>query len=91
MPSIVLTSYDTGFESESDFDAWTDFVCSHIDEKCGFEVDIDLRSFGRGTGDTYLGSEGEVETMREAMRDLWDGFCALPMVGFHVVVSEGAS
>lgn len=74
MPSIILTSYDTGFDSESDFDAWTDFVSARIDEKCGFEVDIDLRSFGRGFGDTYIGSEAEVETMREAMRDLWDDF-----------------
>jgi hypothetical protein len=86
MPRVILTSYDTGFnydasiDASADYDAWTDHVCAGIDAQCGFEVEVEIEPFGRGFGDRYEGTDDEVETMREAMRALWDSFLDLPHI-----------
>lgn len=87
---LTLTPYNMGEATESDYDAWVDYVSEHIDEACGFAVDVDACQFGRGqlfedqievTGsadDVGACDEREriVTTVKEALASLWERWCA---------------
>jgi hypothetical protein len=81
-PSVRLTSYNTGFTLESEWDAWVAYVVAHIDEEVGFEVNVDAFAFtGRmagGSEDEVSGATDEQEAaIREACsHTLWDRGCA---------------
>ena len=79
-PSITLTSYNMGDNAtEADYDSFIAYVCDGIDALCGFEVEVDSSPFGRGpASDAFDGTDEQIETMRDAMRDLWDSWCAEP-------------
>lgn len=75
-PSISLTSYNMGDVTEADFDSWVAFVNERIDERCGFTVAVDGLRFGESGDDRISGSDEERETIAEAVRVLWDEWCA---------------
>jgi hypothetical protein len=75
---IILGSGNMGDVSEADYDAWTSYVAEHIDDRCGFVVDEVLpRRFGETGDDSVRGAtEEQREIVNEALRALWDDFCA---------------
>ena len=80
-PTLTLTAYNTGFETEAEWDAWTAYVAANVDEACGFGVDVDSFALtGRGAGgtdDEISDATDEQEgTIREALSDLWDRWCS---------------
>ncbi len=78
--SVHLSAADTGFDDEADFDAWVDYVSEHIDDACGFRVEVTAAAFtGRNAtfeDEITAADDGQVEAIREALRDLWDRGCA---------------
>lgn len=76
--TVTLTSYNMGDATESDFDAWASFVAARIDDATGLDVTVDQARFGEAGKDEIRGNVDDdmVETVREALRDLWDAFCA---------------
>lgn len=85
LPHVTLTAYNMGDVTETDYDYWINYVCEHIDEACQFEVEVDAAPFRGGPatdrivgGSTtaYEDYERQVDAIREALRALWDSFCA---------------
>jgi hypothetical protein len=65
-----------GAEAEADFDSWTAFVEDEIDEACGFEVAVSQRQAHDVQTDDISGADdADLETVREAVRTLWDQWC----------------
>lgn len=82
---VVLTTHGMGDASEADFDAWASYVAARINERAGLDVSVDQARFGEGGGDRVNFADGvkdgdapndACETVREALRGLWDDFCA---------------
>jgi len=74
-PSVKLTAYNLGgYATEADFDAWAQYVAAHIDEACGFEVDVDQFRFvgGPAKDEVRDATDEQGETIREALRELWE-------------------
>lgn len=78
-PLLILGRDGMGADAtEADFDAWVSFVCDHIDDACGFEVDVDYRHRREVQSDVIVRA-GDDETIRviwEAKQALWDRWCA---------------
>ncbi len=77
-PTVKLTAYNTNFDSVSDWESWASFVADNIDETCGFEVAVDTYPFSRGPSkdDVSADTDEQEETIKEALRRLWDDWCA---------------
>jgi hypothetical protein len=45
VPTVALSAYATGFETEAEFDKWGSYVAARIDDVCGFEVAVDMAAF----------------------------------------------
>lgn len=75
MPILKLTSYNTNFEDEKDFDMWTSFVADHIDEATGLEVVVEVTRFTKPEqfADTVTNAtDSQRELILTAVRDMWD-------------------
>ena len=77
-PSVTLSAYTTNFTSETDWDAWVQFVTYNIDAACGFEVDVSAAPMSRGSAEDKVAADSndEEQTIKEAIQRLWDDFCA---------------
>ena len=78
---ITLTAQNMGPDhSEADFDAWTSYVCEHIDDAVGFEVhEVAQFSFDGGPATDRVdgASVDQVEAIRNYLaHEGWDAFCA---------------
>lgn len=73
--TLVLGSDGMGENAtDEDFDAWVQFVCDRIDERCGFEVDVDVCD---GDDSVYVGDdEDAASVVRGAKAALWREWCA---------------
>jgi len=66
-----------GVGDEQDFAEWVAFVCAHIDERAGLDVDVDVRGERDVQDDQITGADDEQRAaIAEAKRDLWDEWCA---------------
>lgn len=78
-----------GSAAEEDFSSWVLFLCRLIDERCGFEVDVDERDRGGVQSDTIIGATDEQrQTIDEAKRALWDEWCAARSELVHVAAAR---
>lgn len=85
--TLTLTSYscESAMDGEADFDAWTSYVAARIDERTGLDVTVDQTAW-RNPGafediiecqcDATDASCSCAADIREALRVLWDEFCA---------------
>lgn len=77
--TVQLSAANMGDVTEDDFDAWTAYVCNHIDAGVGFEVyDVSQLRFDNAGPDIVSGA---TEEQRAAIREWlshegWDAFCA---------------
>ena len=73
-PTVTLIAYNMGDTTEADFDGWCDYVDEHIDDACGFTVNVERAPFTSGpASDVITGATDEQEeTIREALREFWD-------------------
>ena len=60
---------------EADFDAWVTYVCEHIDEATGLDVDVEVRRLGDVQDDAVTGTDDR-QLIHAAVRYLWDVYCA---------------
>lgn len=74
--TVTLTSYNMGDVSESDFDAWASYVGKHIDGLTGLDVAVEQARFGEAGEDAISGSDEDDQNVKDALRVLWDRFCA---------------
>jgi len=66
-----------GTDSTEDFGAWVTYVCEHIDERCGFEVDVDTRGDRDVQSDIIDGgTDAQREIITEAKTAMWDAWCS---------------
>jgi len=79
VPSITLGRDGVG-STEEEFTAWVEFVCKHIDNRCGFEVNIDVAYPKDVQTDKFsYGWDYKIlETMESAILNLWEEFCEQP-------------
>jgi hypothetical protein len=87
MIKLTLTAYNMGDVTEEDFDAWARYVAARIDDMTGLDVDVDQGPFtgergvlfddmiDHGDEDHETCTQNE-EIIQDALRDLWDSFCA---------------
>ncbi len=84
---VTLSTYDTGFEEEADWDAWTAYVAAHLDELVGEPVEVDaMRWSARQTspGRDIVQTRGvgmrehtALESLvRDSIQTLWERWCA---------------
>lgn len=89
MLKVTLGRDGMGGSSEADFDAWVAYVCAGIDGATGLSVDVDARvTRDVQTDDISADNEEDEQTVREALRTLWDEWCAN---GASRVVAESAT
>lgn len=77
--AVTLTAYNMGPDAtEADFDNWAAFVAERIDAACGFECEIDQAGFVGGPSRDVVAdaTDEQEETVREALRSIWDDWCA---------------
>ncbi len=76
--TVTLTSYNMGGEATAaDYDAWVRYVNEHIDERAGFTVQVDADRFGTAGDDRISDADdAQREEIKEALRSLWDSWCA---------------
>lgn len=76
--TLHLTSDGMGNEAtEADYDAFVAFVCRHIDEAAGQEVDVDAARWGSPGNDRVTGVDRDVAAkINEAAQDLWNRWCS---------------
>ena len=60
---------------EADFDAWVSYVCAHIDEATGLDVDVEVRG-ARDVQDDAITGMDDRQPIHDAIQSLWDAFCA---------------
>lgn len=85
--ALVILGKHTGLPGlgwgEDDFDAWLTFVCEHIDDATGLDVDVDTadpRDVQEDRIEVYPhdGEECYGDRIRAALSDLWVQFCETP-------------
>lgn len=76
IPTVTLTSYNMGDATEAEYDAWTSYVCEHIDEHTGFEVAVEVDRFGTAGDDRIVATDEQREAIQAALADLWQSWCA---------------
>lgn len=73
--SVTLSSENMGDANEEDYTAWVQFVCDHIDEACGFEVEVDSHRFGEVGEAVFSPHEDKRQVVAEVLQDLWTQWC----------------
>jgi hypothetical protein len=58
------------------FHTWAIYVCEHIDEACGFEVEVMMRGYHDVQDDEISGDDEARTIVQEAKARLWDDWCA---------------
>lgn len=61
---------------EADFDAWTTYVCGHIDEATGLDVAVEIRGARDAQDDRIVADDEDRQTIDDALQSLWEAFCA---------------
>jgi hypothetical protein len=61
---------------EADFDAWTTYVCEHIDEATGLDVAVEIRGERDVQDDHIVADDDDRESIENALVTLWEAFCA---------------
>jgi hypothetical protein len=73
---VRLTSANMGNADEADYESWVEFVCENIGSACGFWVGVECERYGEAGDDkVFAPSEGDRQTMREALESLWVRWC----------------
>lgn len=80
--TLTLTASNMGDVTEADFDAWGNYVATHIDARTRMDVTVVQSAFQNGTAEDRVtcecphhGCECE-DIVKEALQDLWVSFCA---------------
>lgn len=78
MATVTLGRDGMGADfSEDDFDAWVAFVSANIADRCGFDVDVEEAGERDVQVDLITNCDSDdKEIIRDAIRSLWDTFCA---------------
>jgi hypothetical protein len=77
MATLVLGRDGMGASEAADFDLWVSFVCEHIDERVGFEVDVEERGkHDVQSDDIRTATDEEREVILTAKELLWADWCA---------------
>ncbi len=75
-PTVSLTPYIALIANEDDWYRWVNHVRTHIEERCGFEVDVETEIFGSKNiafKNTISGADyHQEETIKEALQIMWD-------------------
>lgn len=79
---ICLSAASTGFDDETDYDAWVAYVTGHVCEACDLpdttEVDGGQFVGGPGVDLIYRANEEQEEAIRRWLSiDGWDAFCSI--------------
>lgn len=76
--TVWLSSDGMGDEAtEADYDSYVAYVSARIDERCGFEVDLNAEDWGRPCLQRTTGDSDDRETADRVVQDLWDEWCAV--------------
>jgi hypothetical protein len=59
---------------ESDFDAYCAHISAHIDERCGFAVEVEIAEKRDVQSNRVFADDAQ--RVRDALTTLWDEFCA---------------
>jgi len=70
--------------NEADYTAWVSYFAKHVDERVGFEVEVEYREETeqdqtdrvRILDGSHRLVDEKVKAVRLAIQDLWDAFCA---------------
>jgi hypothetical protein len=67
-----------GVARPEDFDSWIAHVQTHLENECGFDVAVDAAHFGHEPVEDVIANANDIqrEAVREALRVLWDTWCA---------------
>ena len=65
---------------EEDFEAWTAYVCDHIDEATDLAVDVGTRSERDVQDDRIDADDCDRQRIADALQELWCEFCSKPEV-----------
>jgi hypothetical protein len=80
-PKIILGRDGVGeAATEDDFMNWVGYVCDRIDDATGLSVDVEIAQRRDVQEDRYEGDDDERESMRDAVRALWDSWCEIAQV-----------
>jgi hypothetical protein len=76
--TVVLTSANMGEKADqADFYAWHAYVARKIDEMSGADVTVEMAPYGQGGDEDKVEADDDCEdAVKEALRTLWDDFCA---------------
>ena len=76
--TVILGRDGMGAEAtEADFYAWVAYVCEHIDEATGQNVDVEIRGV-RDVQDDAVRGTLDPQPIRDVLQSLWEAFCADP-------------
>jgi hypothetical protein len=86
-PLLILGREGLGADEgdEQAFEAWVEYVCDHIDKRCGFGVGVARRGHGEiQTDEIRGGTDEQRETIGYVKQDLWNDWCAEGAPGVEV-------
>ena len=73
--TLILGRNSLDKSTNADFDSWVAFVCAHIDEIVGFEVDVNEHyAYDTQTDDVHNANDAERKAIHEAVHallELW--------------------
>jgi len=77
--AVLTLGRDGVGDDEGGFEGWVSWVTSDIDERVGFEVEVDSRAPRDVQSDAIAVLSGDREvveqTIRDALTRLWDEWC----------------
>jgi len=76
-PIVTLTPDNMGDCDEGDFNSYISYVDRHIDDLCGFAVEIESLRFGEGGDDNTVtrATDEQEATIHQVLADLWGNWC----------------
>jgi hypothetical protein len=74
--TVILGRDGMGDATEEEFARWVAFVCAHIDDAAGFEVEVDERGARDVQDGAVYADEDDRVVVEEAVEALWNRWCS---------------